>query len=205
MKIERVIAGIFILAIIGFIFYSLQGSQSSEGYLEEIKQYREEKDKLMVTDGNPFAADASAFTGLKYFEINPAYRISATLTHIKEKKVVRLSTNDGLENRYLEYGYAEFAFGGEKCKLLILEMTEPGPNRGTLFLAFADNTSATETYGAGRYLDVKKAPGSRSILLDFNKAYNPYCAYIDNYSCPFPPKENLLTVAIRAGEKIYPK
>lgn len=205
MKIERVIALIFIIAIVGFIFYSLQGSQSSEGYLEEINQHRAEKDKLMITEGNPFADNPSSFTGLKYFEVNPDYRISATLTPIKDKKVVRLATNDGLENRYLEYGYAEFAIGDTRCKLLILELMESGPNRGTLFLAFADDTSVSETYGAGRYMDVKKVPGSSSILLDFNKAYNPYCAYSDKYSCPFPPKENLLSVAIRAGEKIYPK
>ncbi len=205
MKMERIIGGVFVVAIIGFVIYSLQGSQSSEGYLEEIKRYREEKDKLMVTEGNPLADNASTFTGLKYFEANPDYRISASLTPIKNRNVVRLSTNDGLEKRYLEYAYAEFAIDGTKCKLLILELMEPDPNRGTLFLAFADQTSARETYGAGRYLDVKKVPGSSSMLLDFNKAYNPYCAYADHYSCPFPPKENLLDVAIRAGEKIYPK
>jgi uncharacterized protein (DUF1684 family) len=72
-----------------------------------------------------------------------------------------------------------------------------------LFLAFGDETSAVESYGAGRYLDIKKVPGSTSITLDFNLAYNPYCAYNDTYSCPLPPKENLLPVAIRAGEKVY--
>jgi uncharacterized protein (DUF1684 family) len=80
---------------------------------------------------------------------------------------------------------------------------EAGPERGTLFLAFADETSTQETYGAGRYLDIKKVPGSSSVLLDFNKAYNPYCAYSDKFSCPFPPKENILSVPIRAGEKVY--
>ena len=79
-----------------------------------------------------------------------------------------------------------------------------GPTRGTLFLAFADVTSARETYGAGRYLDIKKIPGATSIELDFNKAYNPYCAYNENYTCPLPPKENFLKVAILAGEKNYP-
>ena len=78
-----------------------------------------------------------------------------------------------------------------------------GPFRGTLFLAFADATSAKESYGAGRYLDIKKVPGSTSLILDFNKAYNPYCAYNENFSCPFPPSENLLHVAITAGEKVY--
>ena len=72
-----------------------------------------------------------------------------------------------------------------------------------LFLAFADETSAVDTYGAGRYLDVKKVPGSNTIVLDFNQAYNPYCAYVDKFSCPLPLPENLLKLAIRAGEKIY--
>jgi uncharacterized protein len=78
-----------------------------------------------------------------------------------------------------------------------------GPFRGKLFLAFGDATSAKETYGAGRYLDITKTPGATTIILDFNKAYNPYCAYNETYSCPLPPPENLLNVAIRAGEKSY--
>jgi len=122
---------------------------------------------------------------------------------VKDRKVVILSTNDGRENRYLEYAWADFAINDVKCRLLILEVMEDGPEKGSLFLAFADETSARETYGAGRYLDINKVPGSSSVLLDFNKAYNPYCAYSDNFSCPFPPKQNILGVPIRAGEKTY--
>src|SRR5690606_16153988 len=107
---------------------------------------------------------------------------------------------------FLEYAFAEFDFDNRKNRLLILEVIDMGPTKGTLFLAFGDKTSAAETYGAGRYLDLKKVPkGSKTITLDFNKAYNPYCAYSDNYSCPFPPPENLLEVAINAGEKVYEK
>lgn len=203
MKFSKVLPIIIVVAIIGFVFYSLQGNQTSEGYLGEILKHREEKDRLMTSEGNPFADAKAEFKGLNYYDPNPTYRISAVLLPIKDKNVVRLGTNDGMENRYLEYAFAEFAIKGVKCRLLILELMENGPNRGTLFLAFADDTSAKETYGAGRYLDVKKVPGSSSVLLDFNKAYNPYCAYSDNYSCPFPPKENILQVAIEAGEKVY--
>lgn len=203
MKLNKIIGIIVVVFIIGFVIYSLQGSQTSDTYLEEIMQYREEKDKLMLGDEAPFAGKADEFTGLKYFDTNPDYRISASLEPIKSKKVVRLATNDGLETRYLEYAYAHFAIDNVKCRLLILEIMESGPDRGTLFLAFADETSTRETYGAGRYLDIKKVPGSTSVLLDFNKAYNPYCAYSDKFSCPFPPKENILNVAIRAGEKVY--
>ena len=83
------------------------------------------------------------------------------------------------------------------------KITAMGPMKGKLFLAFGDETSGAETYGAGRYLDITKTPGSNTIILDFNQAYNPYCAYSNSFSCPLPPPENLLRVAIRAGEKTY--
>ncbi|MBX2911024.1 MAG: DUF1684 domain-containing protein [Cyclobacteriaceae bacterium] len=203
MKPGKIIPIIIIVSIAGFILYSLQGSQSSESYLDGIRQYREDKNSQMVGEGAPFAGKAKEFTGLKYFDIDPAYRISASLEPVKDRKVVILSTNDGRENRYLEYAWADFAINDVKCRLLILEVMEDGPEKGSLFLAFADETSARETYGAGRYLDINKVPGSSSVLLDFNKAYNPYCAYSDNFSCPFPPKQNILGVPIRAGEKTY--
>ncbi|HCM77932.1 MAG TPA: DUF1684 domain-containing protein [Cytophagales bacterium] len=205
MKLSRVITIVVIVSIIGFVFYSLPGNQSNEAYLEEIKQHREEKDKLLLNEGAPFEGKGDEFKGLQYFDPDPDFRISAKLQPVNGKKVVLLATNDGLENKYLEYAYADFAINNVKCRLLILEVMENGPNRGALFLAFADETSTKETYGAGRYLDIKKVPGSTSILLDFNKAYNPYCAYSDKFSCPFPPRENVLNVAIRAGEKNYQK
>ncbi|MEQ8425629.1 MAG: hypothetical protein RIA63_13020, partial [Cyclobacteriaceae bacterium] len=103
MKLSRLITIIFILSILGFIYYSFQGGQSSEGYLVEIQQYREQKDNLMVTEGYPFEGKSDAFMGLNYFDPDPSYRISASLEPIKSKSVVRLGTNDGLESGYLEY------------------------------------------------------------------------------------------------------
>lgn len=203
MKKKYLLAGIGIAAIASFIFYSIGGGDTETAYFDTIKKEREEKDLLMKSDKSLFGADPKNFTGLKYFDPDMKYRISAKLTPISKGQVVVLSTNDGLEKKYLEYGYVDFSLDGVKNRLLILEVMDAGPYRGTLFLAFADETSANETYGAGRYLDIKKVPGSSSILLDFNKAYNPYCAYFDHYSCPFPPRENVLKVAIRAGEKSY--
>ena len=117
--------------------------------------------------------------------------------------MVVLATNDGKEQRFIEYAYAEFDLDGYHHKLLILEVADMGPFKGKLFFAFGDETSADETYGAGRYLDLEKVPGASTITLDFNKAYNPYCAYTANYSCPLPPSQNLLRIPIKAGEKIY--
>lgn len=204
MKSKNILLILILIAVLVTLFYSMQEGGTSEAYRKEIEKERADKDDYMRNNSeSPFADSIALFTGLKYFEIDESFRISANLIPIEEKKTITLATSDGLEKRYLPYAYAEFSLKGEDCRLLILEIMDIGPFRGTLFLAFADATSAKESYGAGRYLDIKKVPGSTSVLLDFNKAYNPYCAYNDNFSCPFPPSENLLTVAIPAGEKVY--
>jgi uncharacterized protein (DUF1684 family) len=204
MKSIYVIAVLFLAAAIAFILYSLRGEESFEDFAKEIQREREEKDLFMKNGkDSPFAGQAERFQSLHYFAPNLKYRISATLVPIENKKMIGLPTSDNLEKKYLEYAYAEFELDGVPNHLLILEITEDGPYHGTLFLAFADATSAKETYGAGRYLELSKVRGAVSILLDFNRAYNPYCAYSNNFSCPFPPRENVLKVAIQAGEKSY--
>lgn len=204
MKSSRLVPLIILLAVISFIIYSLQGGSSKEDYTASIQKDRSEKEEFMNSgEGSPFLKDSVPFTGLQYFPIDEKYRVKAALEPIEDKKVVILSTSDGNEQKYLEYAFATFSLEGIENKLLILELMEMGPQRGKLFLAFADETSGDETYGAGRYLDVKKVPAATSVVLDFNLAYNPYCAYNDSYSCPFPPKENILKIPIKAGEKNY--
>lgn len=204
MKRSNLILIIGIVAVIALIIYSLQGGKSAADYQAFIENDRKEKDEYMRSgDGSPFLKDSIPFEGLKYFPADEKFNIKAKLEQIEEKKVVVLGTSDGKEQKYLEYAYATFDLDGIKNKLLILEVMDMGPQRGKLFLAFADETSGIETYGAGRYIEVKKVPAAKSIELDFNLAYNPYCAYTDSFSCPFPPKENILKVAILAGEKNY--
>ena len=205
MKSSTVIILIAVIAIGCLILYSLSGGQTAEEYATTILKEREEKNLFMKSDkGSPFKMDTTIkFRELQYFAPDSKYKISADLTFIKDKKVIVLPTSDGLEKKYLEYAYAEFNLEGKENKLLILEVMDTGPYRGTLFFAFADETSAGETYGAGRYLELKKVPAATSIILDFNKAYNPYCAYSGSFSCPFPPKENVLEIAIKAGEKSF--
>lgn len=204
MKPSTILLIVIAAAVSIIIFYSLSPGTVDKDYAAMVDAERKERDVFMQKDENsPLIKSTEPFTGLQYFPVDPAFRISANLEPVEERKPVLLTTNDGLEKTYLEYGYATFSFDGVDCKLLILEVMESGPFRGTLFLAFADATSAFETYGAGRYLDVIKTPGATNITLDFNKAYNPFCAYSDDFSCPFPPKENVLKVAIKAGEKVY--
>lgn len=204
MKSKNIILIVGVIALVIIVLYSFEGTHNDPAYAEEITKEREDKDRFMKTSAeSPFAKDKDAYKGLNYFPVDPKYRIVADLIPIENKKLVTLKTNDGKEERYQEYAYAEFDLDQFHNKLVIYEMMDMGPYRGKLFLAFGDATSANETYGAGRYLDVAKTPGATTITLDFNKAYNPYCAYIDSFSCPLPPPENLLNVAIRAGEKNY--
>jgi uncharacterized protein len=192
-----------VVAVISII-YSFLGGNDQSAYAEGINKEREEKDRFMRTSKeSPFASNPENYKGLSYFPPDYRYNIIADLTPIEHKKAVTLATNDGKEQRFIEYAYAEFDLDGYHHKLLILEVSDMGPFRGKLFFAFGDETSADETYGAGRYLDLVKVPGSKTIRLDFNKAYNPYCAYTDKYTCPLPPTENLLKIPIRAGEKNY--
>jgi uncharacterized protein (DUF1684 family) len=203
MKSSRLVPIIIIVAIAAFVIYSMQGG-SPDNHEATIQQERTEKAAFMKSNsGSPFLKDNIPFEELSYFPIDETYRVKASLQSIDHKKVVLLSTSDGQEQKYLEYAYAEFKLNGKDCRLLILELMDSGPQRGKLFLAFADETSGAETYGAGRYLDVKKVPAATSIILDFNLAYNPYCAYNDSYSCPFPPRENILKIPVVAGEKNY--
>jgi len=204
MKRSNLLLALGLIAVVAIMIYSLQGGKSAADYQAFIDKERKDKDEFMRSgEGSPFQKDTIPFEGLKYFPANEKYNIKAKLEPIEEKKVMLLGTSDGKEQKYLEYAYAIFDLDGVENKLLILELMDAGPLRGKLFLAFADATSGLETYGAGRYLDVKKVPAATSIDLDFNLAYNPYCAYNENFSCPFPPKENLLKVAILAGEKTY--
>jgi uncharacterized protein len=206
MTTSRIIVILVVLLGAVILIYSMSTGFVDKGYNEQILKERMEKDEFMKNDkGSPFADSADTFTGLKYFAPDPAYRVVADLEPVEEKKVVVLPTNDNKQQTYVEYARASFRLNNTDCELLILEVMENGPFRGTLFLAFADQTSAFETYGAGRYLDVEKVPGANTITLDFNKAYNPYCAYTDSFSCPLPPRENILSVPIRAGEMTYDK
>ena len=204
MKRKNVIVLIAVVVLIITVFYSFEGSQDDTAWRKEIEKEREEKDRFMRTSPeSPFAKAPEDYKGLNYYPPNIKYRVIANLRPITEKKPVVLTTNDGKDQRYIEYAYAEFKLDGVNNKLLILEIIDMGPFRGKLFLAFGDDTSAGETYGSGRYLDVIKTPGSSTIKLDFNLAYNPYCAYEESYTCPLPPRENILTIPIKAGEKVY--
>jgi uncharacterized protein (DUF1684 family) len=191
------------LVVITAVAYMFTAAERPEAYVEKIEKERERQFKFIRFNiESPLTEEQKrAFTKLTFYDINPVYKVKARLIPIENKKVREVPLTDGSKQRYIEHSFAEFELGGRTNKLLLLQAMDEADKRN-FFLAFADATSAVETYGGGRYLNVRQ-DGKNSITLDFNLAYNPYCAYNPDYACPIPPKENLLEIAVEAGEKNY--
>ncbi len=173
---------------------------------DPVLQERREKDREFKSGPNsPLAAGERAlFKGLSYYDIDPGLRFRVKLNRYPDPQSVRLGTNTGEVRSALRYGYFEFQITGKTCRLQVYRVEDQpsggGPN---LFIPFRDATSGKETYGSGRYIDLKENT-TGYYQLDFNRAYNPYCAYGEGFSCPVAPAENTLAVPVRAGERIYP-
>jgi uncharacterized protein len=136
---------------------------------------------------------------LRYYEIDPSFNVPAALKVSEDRPVFEMPTSTGTLRRMERVGVLEFVLNGQPMTLAAF--VEEGTRRiETLFVPFADQTTGTETYSAGRYLDLHPT-ATRIYAIDFNRAYNPYCAYNDTYECPFPPPSNRLKLAVRAGEK----
>lgn len=181
--------------VVGQLFFACSDSQD---YLTNIEHYRNEKDVWLSTDlESPFVKKHNPFKRLAYYDINEKLRIETDLLRTTEKDSIEIVTNLGEIRVYMVFGTVEFKINDQTCKLILL--TEDNRN---LFIPFADITSGETTYGGGRYIETK-IPSGNTITIDFNLAFNPYCAYVEGYSCPLPPKSNVLKVAIEAGEKNY--
>lgn len=143
------------------------------------------------------------FAGLSYYPEQSEYRVQAEVERSAVAEPVMLATSTGEERMYLTYGVARFELGGEP-QSLVLYATPDAPGGPRLFVPFRDATSGPETYGAGRYLEftLPDEGADGLVQLDFNYAYHPYCAYVEGYSCPFPPATNWLDQPVRAGEKL---
>ncbi len=153
---------------------------------------------------SPLPPDQQAhFDSLKYYPAAPAWNVVAQLHRNPVPDTIGLTLSDNCREIYRRWGRADFAAPGGPAQHLTLFQRTNGAD-STLFVPFTDPGNGHNTYGGGRYLDVPQpAPAAAEITLDFNRAYNPYCAYNNGYSCPVPPAENRLTVAVPAGEKAW--
>jgi uncharacterized protein (DUF1684 family) len=147
-------------------------------------------------------ADLKQFTALNFFNIDTQhFVVKARFEKLEHEKPFAMKTTTQRLPEYKRFARLYFNIGGDECQLYVyqnLDLAKLPQYKNYLFIPFTDLSNGFETYGGGRYLDLEM-PDSEEIILNFNKAYNPYCAYNEKYSCPIPPKENHLNIAIKAG------
>jgi hypothetical protein len=170
-------------------------------YDEEIAGWRAEKDRFMRSAESPVAEPQRAtFAPLPYFPIDREYRVPAALRLGKVEDILQMPTSTGQRRNMRRIGALEFTVKGALLKLTAFaDATDAELRR--LFVPFYDLTSGTETYPGGRYLDLDRT-ATGIYDLDFNRAYQPFCLFNDTYDCPVPPRENRLSIPVRAGEKL---
>jgi uncharacterized protein len=192
---------LFLLA--SFFLLNNLWAQKNDSYAKEIKAYQQnyvaqhevvpEKDKKYF----------------RFFPVNKMYRVHCHFERINDSVGFNMTTSAKTQKHYYKYGRLDFMIEGKEYLLFVYQskdLMQTEEYRDYLFVPFTDETTGDESYGSGRYLELSiKEISGNSVELDFNKAYNPYCAFSPDYKCPIPPRENRLPVAIRAGEKNFAK
>jgi uncharacterized protein (DUF1684 family) len=170
-------------------------------YIATLQAERAKKDAAFLSaETSPVpAVDRPTYLPLKYFAPDPAYAVPASFTPAAARTPVKIPTSTGQTRDMEQVGALEFTLDGRALSLVALVEVDTPPDR--LFVPFTDLTSGTETYSAGRYLEINRSK-TGVYVVDFNRAFNPYCYYNHEYDCPYPPKQNRLPIAIRAGEKM---
>jgi uncharacterized protein (DUF1684 family) len=165
---------------------------------DEYLDFRKLKDEFFAEDQeSPLSPGQKAdFKGLNYFPVDPSLRLKVKVELIEDSHEFKIPTSTGSYQTYRRFGRFKLSLEGQESWLTIYA------DEDSYFLPFVDSLAGKETYPAGRYLEPEPLPDGR-FQIDFNLAYNPYCAYNEMWSCPLTPAENRLKVAIRAGEKIF--
>jgi uncharacterized protein (DUF1684 family) len=166
--------------------------------MNEYQEFRQSKDDFFTNHPqSPLTPEQKRkFKGLNYFDENPNLDLEVQVEKFPAQEKILMQTSTGQTQAYTRYGKLKFNVDGQEAQLT-LYASEDG-----FFLPFVDSLAGKETYPAGRYLEPEPLPGDR-FLVDFNMAYNPYCAYNEMWSCPLTPPENRLKVPIRAVEKLF--
>ena len=170
-----------------------------------VEEQREAKDRhFKSAHWSPIPErERPGFKALNYYPYDPGCRVTTRFHRNPNPDTVVMTTSKGDQQTFLRYGAFTFQLGGRVLQLTAYKAIRPhSGDEESLFVPFRDGTSGKETYGAARYLDIPEQ-SSGDYVIDFNLAYNPYCAYSEDYVCPLPPRENWLDAPIRAGEKNY--
>lgn len=201
MKLMRSLMALLAMTVMVTACEEDQGASLNNFDEQELMDTRTAKDDFLKnSEDSPIPVEMREhFNGLSYFEPSEAYIVDATYAPLSKPDTIKMPTTDPSDiRRSLRVGTLAFTLNGVKCKLTAYQEI-PDADDG-LFVPFKDRTTGNESYGGGRYLNVSDV-GDSTVTIDFNNAYNPYCAYNDQYACPLVPAENTLRVAIRAGER----
>lgn len=175
-------------------------ASSSTGYEQTIMQERVERDMQMRDKNSALAPNLrDGFKGLDYFDVDSTYRYVTTLQRRSAPDTLMLMENTGRLREQVRIGHVTVPLPAGDKQLAVFQGAGDNP-RGRLWVPFADATNGDATYKAGRYVDLRRRDGD-SVVVDFNRAYNPTCVYNPEYACPMPPKENRIDAPIPAGEK----
>lgn len=180
------------------LFAQDEKAQTSKEYQEELNVSFADSLHSPLTN-----EDRLHFEHLDFFPIDEKYIVKAKFIKLKKQKPFEMPTTTARKPKYIKYGELHFTIDSKELVLTVYRNIDLSKRKGFkdyLFLPFLDETNGIETYGGGRFLDMK-VPKSNEVIIDFNKAYNPYCAYTYGYSCPVPPRGNSLETEINAGIK----
>ncbi|MFB9863634.1 DUF1684 domain-containing protein [Rufibacter immobilis] len=199
MKGFKYIILLGVLLIVGYLVKDL--FFNDESYNQAVLKFRESKDLTFRSVTRSPLPDSvrRAFNKLDYYAPARDFEISADFQAQESAEPVAMPMTTGTKEPYYVKGKATFELEGQTHTLTLFQ--KAGATSDSLFIPFTDQTNGFETYGGGRYLDA--IPNGQTIVLDFNKAYNPFCAYNPQFACPMPPAENRLKVKIPAGEKTF--
>ena len=194
-----------------YLFISLFATTAfaQASFDDRLTRHRETyKKDLLASAGGPIKTEED-LAYVQFYAPDSTYFVTATVDLTPKAEPFEMPTYNGKTRTHVSYAILSFVLKGKKQQLTLyrnLNIIRLPEYRDYLFLPFKDATSAKETYGGGRYMDLRKGDiQDGHVTLDFNKAYNPYCAYQEGYPCPIPPKNNVLSVAVEAGEKAYGK
>ena len=186
-------------ALVLFTGACRNGPADERVYVNQIAAERSAKDSAFEQSSDPVPTNRhSELLPLAYFPIDPSYDAPATLRPSNDPTIVQRPTSIGGTRQMRRAGTLEFMLKGQQLKLTAF--IEVGAKNDRLFVPFTDLTTGTETYPGGRYLDLDRSP-TGIYVVDFNRAYQPYCYYNPTYDCPYPPPENRLNIPVRAGER----
>lgn len=177
-------------------------------YRDEIEAHREQyKADFKAEDYSPFYNHPKLLKKMRFYSADVSYVVISKVELTPGAQPFDIATYSGITKPFRQYAWLTFNLNGQATKMAIyqsLNTIKIPAYKEYLFLPFKDITSGDKTYGGGRYLDFSISDiRDGQLRLDFNKAYNPYCAYSDGYNCPIPPVENHVDIKIEAGEKVY--